>query len=505
MKYLSWFLISMLLGVSCNNAGAQKVAVEEVLLTPSAQVGLGNKVTLNAIIVPDNADNKNVKWESNKTEIATVSDDGLVSGISIGIAIITVTTNDGSKTANCNVTVVNPVTSVNLNNRNITLAVDKTVQLEATVKPDNANQGISWKSSAPTVASVTDGLVTALKTGIATISASSTENDGLVDYCNITVFEPNEHKIVAAYVLAGANDIPDPAYLTHIYYAFGRIDESSLGLYIGGNINRFLTIMALKNQNPELKVLLSIGGAGQAFSGKFPEIAASPDKRQKFAADCKNMIENRSLDGIDINWEYPWTAQDTDNFTLLMHDLRMTIGSDKLLTYASGAARGWKFFNHKDVNAYVDYINVMCYDIANLPNHQSGLYRSQLTGVGNVTCDEGIMLNHVNNGLPIHKLIFGIPFYCHGRNGIETGTGYAGVQALINAGTHIPQWDDVAKAPYLTNATTGSIDCSYDDPRSIAEKCKYIIDNGMAGAMYWTSDADDSNGTLAKAVWSGLK
>ena len=93
-------------------------------------------------------------------------------------------------------------------------------------------------------------------------------------------------------------------------------------------------IVDLRKQKPELKVLLSIGGWG---SGRFSEMAANDEYRRAFAADCARVVKEFALDGIDIDWEYPTSSManissspdDTENFTLLMQDIRAAIGNEK--------------------------------------------------------------------------------------------------------------------------------------------------------------------------------
>lgn len=130
-----------------------------------------------------------------------------------------------------------------------------------------------------------------------------------------------------------------------------------------------------------MKVLLSVGGWG---SSRFSEMAQTDSTRMAFAADCKRVIDQFDLDGIDIDWEYPgigtagvsFSPEDTDNFSLLMKDIRHAIGKDKLLTIATQA--GAKYYNLKAVEPYVDYVNIMTYDMEESPNHHSALYRSEM-------------------------------------------------------------------------------------------------------------------------------
>ena len=145
--------------------------------------------------------------------------------------------------------------------------------------------------------------------------------------------------IVVAYVTSWTNEVPDPTVMTHINYAFGHVNETFNGVCID-NPDRLRMITGLKQQHPALKVMLSIGGWG---SGRFSEMAATQENRLAFARNCKRVVDEFGLDGIDIDWEYPTqggagissSPDDTKNFTLLMAALRKALGKKQLLTAAT--------------------------------------------------------------------------------------------------------------------------------------------------------------------------
>jgi chitinase len=95
--------------------------------------------------------------------------------------------------------------------------------------------------------------------------------------------------------------MPDPAYVTHINYAFGHVNDTFDGIRID-NENRLKSLAGLKKTAPKLKIMLSVGGWG---SGRFSEMAATAENRKKFARDCLRVVNEFKLDGIDIDWEYP--------------------------------------------------------------------------------------------------------------------------------------------------------------------------------------------------------
>ena len=155
---------------------------------------MGGSETLTATVAPADATNQKVTWKSDKPEIATVDANGKVTGVKAGEATITVTTEDGGKTATCKVTVSETsvaVTGVTLNKTALTLNIGASETLSATVAPaDATNKKVTWKSSDAAVTTVdTNGKVTAVKAGEATITVT-TEDGGKTATCKVTV-KPN--------------------------------------------------------------------------------------------------------------------------------------------------------------------------------------------------------------------------------------------------------------------------------------------------------------------------
>ena len=149
---------------------------------------VGGSETLTATVAPAEATNKKVTWKSDKPEIATVDANGKVTGVAAGEATITVTTEDGGKTATCKVTVKpNLVSEITL--AALAIYVGESKAITATVKPDDAtNKALTWKSSDETVATVdATGKVTGKKIGTATITATAQDGSGVSGSCTVTV------------------------------------------------------------------------------------------------------------------------------------------------------------------------------------------------------------------------------------------------------------------------------------------------------------------------------
>lgn len=159
----------------------------------------GEKATLRATVLPENATDKSVRWSSNATSYATVdAETGEVTAIASGTAEITVTTKDGNKTAKCVVTVSEAyveTTGIELNKTELVLMTGDEETLIATVKPDNAsNKTVTWSSDAPEVAAVdaATGKVTALRAGEAAITASVSDKQAV---CAVTVVPAGSLKL----------------------------------------------------------------------------------------------------------------------------------------------------------------------------------------------------------------------------------------------------------------------------------------------------------------------
>ena len=305
-------------------------------------------------------------------------------------------------------------------------------------------------------------------------------------------------KVVIAYVTSWSKVMPDPSLVTHINYAFGHVTDSFNGVRIN-NEERLRQIVALKEQAPQLKVLLSIGGWG---SGRFSEMAAYEQNRLSFANDCQRVVQEFGLDGIDIDWEYPTSSaanissspDDTDNFTLLMRDIRQAIGQDKLLTMASVASA--EYVDFRAILNDIDFVNIMSYDMANAPRHHSTLYRASISG--RLTCDDAVKA-HIDSGVPANRLVLGMPFY--GRGGkILSNRDY---RKIDFDGEYTEQWNDTAKVPYLVN-NEGTLVLGYDNVRSLTIKCEYILEKGLLGGMYWEYAGDNDNADLARTVYETI-
>ncbi|GAB6395362.1 MAG: Ig-like domain-containing protein [Bacteroidales bacterium] len=178
---------------------AIRVYTEEVVPQPIPVTGVtiagatdslkaDSTLQLTAVITPEDADNKTVTWSSSDAAVATVDNTGLVTGVAEGEAIITVTTEDGEFTASVTIAVYTeevvpqpiPVEGVTLDKETATLAIDETLQLTYAIEPADADveYSVAWSSDNEAVATVADGVVTAIAEGEAIITITVTTEDG---------------------------------------------------------------------------------------------------------------------------------------------------------------------------------------------------------------------------------------------------------------------------------------------------------------------------------------
>jgi len=177
---------------TANCAVSVKVPVTSVSLNKeTTSLVVGAEETLTAAVAPDNASDKDVTWTSSNTGVATVDSAGKVTAIAEGTVIITVTTEDGNRTATCIVTVTVSATGVTLNKASTSLDVGVEESLEATVAPDNAtNKNVTWTSSDTDIATVDSyGKVKAISVGSATITVTTVDGNHTAT-CTVTVTEP---------------------------------------------------------------------------------------------------------------------------------------------------------------------------------------------------------------------------------------------------------------------------------------------------------------------------
>lgn len=333
----------------------------------------------------------------------------------------------------------------------------------------------------------------------------------------IELAEAVSGRIVLGYATYYGAQLPNPSLVTHINYAFAEVYVKD-GVYQGfklRNEETFEKVVALKKSNPNLKVLISfnnnVENSDNVADKGFSAIAASEQNRKDFARDCLEFVRAKHIDGIDMDWEFPgmtWgssyfdSVNDVDNYTMLMAQLRSTLGNSYLLTYAGyimdvsvNAAGEKKYIDVAAVESYVDFVNLMTYDIDSGTKPQNALTSKN---VWDITRTVNVYLTA---GYPASKLVVGIPFYVRHSFASGGSVHYRDLNTL-GSGYKVDNWDAEAQVPYVS--LNGVYWGSYDNERSIGVKGKWAVDNGLAGLMYWEASEDDGKYTLSTAAWNAV-
>ncbi|MHC4077940.1 MAG: glycoside hydrolase family 18 protein [Planctomycetota bacterium] len=339
-------------------------------------------------------------------------------------------------------------------------------------------------------------------------------------------------------------DIPGK-HVTHINYAFAKIasgrialgdrwadvDKSfpgdSSSLPFKGNFNQLLKF---KKANPHIKTLISIGGSG---SSGFSTAASTATNRRTFATSCVDFIVKYGFDGVDIDWEFPRSA-DKVNFTLLMAELRSqldqkskTTNRPYLLTIATSPNPSLiQYLELPKLSRYVDWVNIMTYNYHGpwggsadkVTNFHTLLYPTNADPTGE-PAKSWFFIDHAirvydGGGMPRHKLLVGCAFYARGYGSVlSSGNGlYAAYSGSSPIGTYVNgyfdytdlkanfiskngyryYWHPEARVPWLYNPQK-QVFISFDDSKSMREKAWFAKAQDLGGVMIWALSQDKTN------------
>jgi len=315
--------------------------------------------------------------------------------------------------------------------------------------------------------------------------------------------------------------------LTHIIFSFCHLKGNQLWVRNQKDSLTIQQLVALKQRNPSLKVLLSLGGWGGCQTCS--EVFATRKGRKEFARSTRNLLHYFGADGIDLDWEYPaiagfpdhrYAPEDKQNFTALIIQLHKKLKRKAELSFAAG---GFTTFLAQSVEwnkvmPLVNRVNLMTYDLVHgastVTGHHTPLYSTaeQLESTDHA-------VHYLDSiGVPKNKMVIGAAFYARvfdvatdEKNGLyqsgkfNRGLSFArlDMDSLQQEG-FIYYWDDVAKAPYMYSANKNQL-ITFDDKKSIMLKTQYALDQGLEGIMFWQLREDKTEDGLLDAIDAALK
>lgn len=323
------------------------------------------------------------------------------------------------------------------------------------------------------------------------------------------------------------------ADLTHILYAFAKVDEdggvavsdpwadtdiihdgdtwSDPSVDLHGNLKQ---LYLLKKQNRHLKIMLSIGGWN--FSPVLNGVIVDATKRRKFVTTSVKLLEDLGLDGLDVDYEYPSNDEQARGYANLLSELRAALDAhaqSKGINYhflisiaAPCGPYQYPILHIEEMDKSLDFWNMMAYDLAGpwntISGHQAGVYGQPLNLATAIQhyIDHGVARDKINMGIPLYGRSFlntngpGAPF-----TGVGPGSWEEGVydyRALPLPGAETFR-DESLMASWTYNFNTKEM-ISYDDPIIAKLKGDWIKNQGLGGSMFWELSGD--KGTARNGV-----
>ena len=379
----------------------------------------------------------------------------------------------------------------------------------------------------------------------------------------------------------------DPKLITHLNFAFMDMDSNGdlvlcdeyadfqiitlpelTGINYGAPYAGVLGALAiLKIRNPHLKLGVSVGGWTR--SGDFSGISKDKVKRKNFANNIVKFIDYLGYDFVDIDWEYPTAVrkgdpegngvqidegcpgseEDTENFTLLLQELRNELdalgeknGKHYELSVAMSASPTMMAkIQYDKILKIVDFANMMTYDLNGAWNSYTGHHTALYT---NEAYDHSTMLEAAfsvdtcikyleetyGNTIDMNKIVIGVAPYTRGWAGVKddgldkdnpglyatatpnsmksadgttSGTyGFFELPTLIQQYGLVEYFDDKAKAAYYFSPSSG-VFFTCDNEQSVAAKGKYVKEKGLGGLIAWMASLDAEN-VITKAMYNSL-
>src|SRR5690554_1730443 len=441
MKKFIAFFIFVIIAVLAGCTKTEQVDTEPIIpdaidivnLGDTNEVNIGKtQVELMFVTIPSNA-SQSVTWSSSDISIAIVSEDGVVTGVSDGVAMIRATSDhDATVYAEFEVEVYNDDASLEVIDE-IKASLDKQIPAVAEESFEipyfHEDIRLYWQSSDTGTIGITGRVEKNREDTTVTLTATFTvgrvggvfEKDVLVEGYTL---RPMAEKPVFTYLFDGAGFSGfrdgDLERIDVINLSFGGISNGRLS--VGSIPNRARIVREAHEAGT--RVVLAIGGWG--VDG-FSQAVRTKDTRKVFIDSIIEGIHTYKLDGIDLDWEYPGNTagglieshpDDVKNFTIFIGELRKAmkaVDEDLILSIAvpTGAWGADNYYEPAKINPHLDYVHVMSYDLINYSTfdttHHTNLFYSDYSYA---SAEAGVKA-YINRGIDKEKIILGVAFYGH--------------------------------------------------------------------------------------------
>jgi len=393
---------------------------------------------------------------------------------------------------------------------------------------DYSKYQIAWSSDHADIISPTGLFTKPYQQTIVTLTATiTTEEESLTRIYEIEVdgYKALTTGIASSYIYRNYHLLTDEFFETldiiNTAFITATDDASLIGTTYLSNVETYIMPKAKLHGN---WVIMSI-----APESSWSVIAASTSLVNTFADHIVELINMYGFDGVDIDWETPLSGEQA-RFTELMRVVytKVKANNPNHLVTAAIAGGMWQppQYNLLQSQQYMDFINMMTYGMTSSNGYyQNALFKDTTNdhptfGVGRTltscSIEESIAIYHNTYSIPYSKIIVGVAFY--GMKQIRSfntttqtwsawsadGSVYYAyiVNNYLSSSNYTRFYDASAGVPYIVK-NDGTEFISYDDPRSIADKSAYVLENELGGMMFW-ENGTDTTGTLLLALRTGL-
>ncbi|KAF6785553.1 chitinase [Colletotrichum sojae] len=310
----------------------------------------------------------------------------------------------------------------------------------------------------------------------------------------------------------GPGEIP-VHLLTHLFVSFGYINDAFQVTNMDGiDPGLYKSIGNVKARNPSLKVVIALGGWTFSDPGPwqkvFPALASTKENRATFIPNLVGFLSEYGYDGVGAD-DRGSSDGDGENYTALLTELREAInasGKDYIVTFTAPSSYWYlRHFDLKGMEAQVDWINLMSYDLHGIDHALDLFWRvgvepsSVVLGLG--FYGRSFELESVSCWKP------GCAFKGPGAAGRCSNTAgilsYSEIMEILENTGATAYHDEAATAQYLVDADNSWI--SFDDVTTFQAKIDYANSMGLAGIMIWAIDLDTGKLDALKAISSGTK